>query len=248
MINMSRLVTRTDLPSTNTGAGAWSGSAFVVNAATASDWLWSVSTPIVGGAHIAAASTTVSVPSGYATSTLAQALLFRDASGTILASAIGPDVAISTAAVALTTPPMTVPPTATRVEQVTLMQSGAATNRRITYVSSSLVLDATADEIVGGSLTRAQNRADADSGTGRLILTQGVPGPRSGSLTYLCSDWSQVSAIDAIYRTGAVRTPETGPLPALTHYAIGDLRSTLERALPGRPAKWLVTVNFREDA
>jgi len=127
--------------------------------------------------------------------------------------------------------------------------SAAASGRKLS-VDTNVVFTSTAqaDEIVGGSLTRAQNRTDADSGSGSLILTQGATGPRSGSLTYLCSEWSQVSAIDALYRAGAVQLPSTGPLPAITHYAVGDLRCTLERALPGRPAKWLVNVNLREAA
>lgn len=232
----------------NTAAGTFAGSLITLNASTAGYVYLEIFTPgKAAPGQVVTATVTLSVPAGATGATYELALDPYSDTGIITWYTSWAWIAPGETKVL--TVAATMPAGTSSMRARVGIISAAASGRKLS-VDTNVVFTSTAtvDEIVGGGLTRAQNRTDADSGSGSLILTQGTVGPRSGSLTYLCSTSAQIAALDALYRTGVVNLPTQGVLPSIDHYAVGDLRCTLERALPGRPAKWLVTVNLREAA
>ena len=108
----------------------------------------------------------------------------------------------------------------------------------------------TFEELIGVDLLVPLRRLDLDViGQAAPRINDGTPGMRRGSLTLLCADWATAVAVDALYRTSANITLGTGagqPLDGLKHRAVGGLRISAERTIPGRPCKWTVTVELRE--
>ena len=108
----------------------------------------------------------------------------------------------------------------------------------------------TFEELIGVDLLVPLRRLDLDViGQAAPRINDGTPGMRRGSLTLLCADWATAVSVDALYRTSANITLGTGagqPLDGLKHRAVGGLRISAERTIPGRPCKWIVTVELRE--
>ncbi len=81
-------------------------------------------------------------------------------------------------------------------------------------------------------------------------IQAGTPALLAGQLTYLCNSLSDVLALDALYGglspiTLAGSLVEAG-LDGFKHAAIGATEMVAERALPGRPSKWLYSVDVVE--
>lgn len=108
----------------------------------------------------------------------------------------------------------------------------------------------TFEELIGVDLLVPLRRLDLDViGQAAPRINDGTPGMRRGSLTLLCADWATAVSVDALYRMSANITLGTGagqPLDGLKHRAVGGLRISAERTIPGRPCKWTVTVELRE--
>lgn len=107
----------------------------------------------------------------------------------------------------------------------------------------------TVDEIVTASLARPLRRDVLQlSTTSAPRVNYGVPGKLSGSITYLCPDLSTAMAADSLYQASAAVTLSSAVagLDSLTHVAVGQLRMSAERTVPGRLARWLVQVEIQE--
>ena len=210
-------------------------------------WLTTYTLPVIAGQqwHVWLQASTPTGPNV----NLSSRLQFYDAADTQVGA--GPWVAATAneGGVGIAFPDQYVPAGATTMRIVVTIGVDSGTARVVNITANDSHLIASVDEIVASALGRpAATRAAEVSGSGALILTRSPAGPRSGSLTMLCAGSDQVAAVDAIYQAGPVLAPKTGPLPAITHYAVGQVRGTLERALPGRPARWLVSIDFREAA
>ncbi len=79
-------------------------------------------------------------------------------------------------------------------------------------------------------------------------IQAGTPALLAGQLTYLCNSLSDVLALDALY--GGLSPITLADLEAgldgFKHAAIGATEMVAERALPGRPSKWLYSVDVVE--
>ena len=108
----------------------------------------------------------------------------------------------------------------------------------------------TFEELIGADLLVPLRRLDLDViSQAAPRINDGTPGMRRGSLTLLCADWTTATAVEALYKTTATITLNTGAgqaLDGLKHRAIGQLRITAERTIPGRPCKWTVQAEIRE--
>ena len=108
----------------------------------------------------------------------------------------------------------------------------------------------TFEELIGADLLSPLRRTDLDVlSLAAPRINDGTPGLRRGTLTLLCATWASASAVEELYRTTATITLTTGAgqaLDGLKHRAVGQLRVTAERTVPGRPSKWAVQAEFRE--
>lgn len=106
----------------------------------------------------------------------------------------------------------------------------------------------TVADLLAAPLARPLRRTDVDvMNTAAYRISAGTPGKLKGTLTYLCDDLADAMALDTLYSGTAPLTLTTGgALTGLKHVAVGDLRYGTERALPGRPCKWTITVEIRE--
>ena len=120
--------------------------------------------------------------------------------------------------------------------------------RRVALIEENLTLAADAEELVGVQLERDYRRSVADIwGAEQALITAGTAALLSGQLVFLCETLAQALTIDTVYRRPGLTTLTTGgDLDGLTHRAIGRARLTPDQILPGKPARWLVTVEFRE--
>lgn len=108
-----------------------------------------------------------------------------------------------------------------------------------------------AREIVAASLDRPLHRTATDRITAATPHIQsGTPGLLAGQITYLVDHLADALALDDVYKAAAPVTLTTwapaGDMNGLKHHAVGTARMTAERATPGRPSKWLYTVEIRE--
>lgn len=116
--------------------------------------------------------------------------------------------------------------------------------------AAMLTYGATCEDLLGAALERDLRRSVADiwNAPGALI-TAGTPGLLAGQLTFLCSSLAEARSLDSVYRQpGLVTLDSADELAGLRHRAVGRSRMTPERSLPGRAAKWLLVVDFREQA
>ncbi len=120
--------------------------------------------------------------------------------------------------------------------------------------SSVTVSDGTttvgAVEIVASTLERGLRRTVQEPPTSaEALITAAVPGLLEGQLTFLCASLARALALEALYRGTAVLTLTTsGELTGFRHLAVDKTRLTAEKAVPGNPARWLLTVTVRERA
>lgn len=107
---------------------------------------------------------------------------------------------------------------------------------------------ATSAEILAAQLDRPLRRTATDRITAAAPHIQsGTPGLLVGQITYLADTLAAALVLDGIYRAITPVTLTTGgDLNGLRHQAVGTARMTAERATPGRPSKWLYTVEIRE--
>lgn len=106
-----------------------------------------------------------------------------------------------------------------------------------------------AGEILAVALARPLRRTDSDLlGAAAPIIQAGTPGLRAGSISYLVDDYAAAASIDTMYQgaSAVYINNALGALDGFKHHAVGTLRITAERALPGRPSKWIVQVDVRE--
>lgn len=106
-------------------------------------------------------------------------------------------------------------------------------------------------EIIAASLDRPLHRTATDRITSAAPHIQsGTPGLLAGQITYLVDHLTDALALDNVYKAAAPVTLATwapaGDMNGLKHHAVGTARMTAERATPGRPSKWLYTVEIRE--
>lgn len=115
-------------------------------------------------------------------------------------------------------------------------------------LDSSLTRLMPAEELVGAAIERDLRRSVADVwGDPQALITGGTPGLLSGQLTFLCSTLAEARRLDSVYQLpGLVTLTSDDELDGLTHRAVGRTRINPERALPGKPAKWLLVIDFRE--
>lgn len=246
-IALSRAETATHATGSNASAGSWSGLTFI-QTITPPGLLFVCRFPAAAGQNITGGGLNVSVPAGRSGGVYYAAWDFRDRNDVQVGYVKGPDVNLpngySTGTLSL--PPVVAPAGAASVLVQINVASGFG-GRYLTEEGYFVNSSASADEVLAVTLERDQLREYDTSGNGGPILTGAPIGPRSGQLTFLCSTWSQVTQIDALYRTGAVTTDAVGTvLPALTHYATGVVRFATDKALPGKAVRWLVTVPLRE--
>lgn len=108
----------------------------------------------------------------------------------------------------------------------------------------------TFEELIAATLLTPLRRTDLDVlNQAAPRINDGTPALRRGTLTLLCGDWATALAVEALYKAAGDLTLVTGAseaLDGLKHRAIGSLRTSSERTVPGRPCKWLIQVEIRE--
>lgn len=107
---------------------------------------------------------------------------------------------------------------------------------------------ATADLIVAANLDRNLNREVVDTQAGGVMVTAGPVRALGGTIIYLCGTFTQRAALEALYCSAAALTASGTDADAIAgwpHYAVGSIRSTAERAIPGQRARWLVQVTVK---
>lgn len=122
--------------------------------------------------------------------------------------------------------------------------------RKIVLIDPRITVSAAAEELIGAALERDYRRHVADIwNAAPALITAGTPAALTGRLTYLCSTLTQAMRLDSVYQLpGLIVLTSTDELNGLTHRAVGRARIDPERALPGKPARWLLAVEFREQA
>lgn len=113
--------------------------------------------------------------------------------------------------------------------------------RTLTVNSTTATIQTSAAaELLTASLERSTGRSAHDSGIDSIPIIIAAPvGALAGQLTYLCNTAVAAAALDALYCwPGKV----TSSALDYVHRAVGKVRLSTEKALPGRPAKWLVQV------
>ena len=114
---------------------------------------------------------------------------------------------------------------------------------------SNGTLSATAELIAAQVERNLRREATTIIMTAAPQIQSGTPGLLAGQLTYLTDTLADALTLDAIYKGTVAVTLTTGAgadLNGLKHHAVGTVRFVAERPLPGRPAKWLTTVEIRE--
>lgn len=128
--------------------------------------------------------------------------------------------------------------------------TGGATepNRSLIVSGLTMAVTAQAEEVVGAALTRPLRRSVYDAlNTPAPQIAIGTPGLLAGSITYLCSTLEDALVLDSVYQFPGLITLSTGgALDGFRHMAIEQLRLTAERAVPGKPSRWLVQAEVRE--
>jgi len=188
----------------------------------------------------------LTLPSGAGATSVRLVLFWRDSTGNQIGAA-------------LTTTAVTLSATAQVPEIVGTAPSGAvsvhtgvrvaATGATRKVAVAGAVLESYADgEIIAAQLERNYKRTDVDLlNTAAAQINAGTPGLLAGQLVYLCDTLAAAIALDAVYCTTPAAQPVTGgDLDGLLHRAVGKGRLAAERALAGRPSKWLLTVDIRE--
>lgn len=125
--------------------------------------------------------------------------------------------------------------------QVALADNATGAGRKLAVTGRSAKPYAAPDLVVGAALERPLNREGEDSSAG-VVITGGAVGALAGTITYLCPDWACVVAVDLLHQSTALITlsdPGDG-LDGLAYYAVGTVRATAEKAIPGRPSRWQV--------
>ncbi len=125
--------------------------------------------------------------------------------------------------------------------RVELADGATGTGRTLTVTGRSAKPYAAPDLVIGAALERPLNREGEDSSAG-VVITGGAVGALAGTITYLCPDWACVVAVDLLHQSTALITlsdPGDG-LDGLAYYAVGTVRATAEKAIPGRPPRWQV--------
>lgn len=122
--------------------------------------------------------------------------------------------------------------------------------REIQVPAGKATRAAAARELIGAALERDLRRSIADLFLARgSLVTAGVPGLLSGTLTLLCDSWWQAQILDELYQLPGRHVLVTGedePLDGLVHIATERLRIVSEAALPGQRCRWRVEVTVRE--
>lgn len=142
------------------------------------------------------------------------------------------------------TPPVV--PAATVMRVGINLGATAAAGSQFTVREITSAATATATELVGATLERNSHSEAADSGaSGVSIVTRGPVGGQRARLVYLCDSLPIARMLDTIHQGSApvVLSGDTaGDLAGLSYYLVGRLQLAPEKALPGRPAKWLASV------
>lgn len=167
-------------------------------------------------------------------------ILASTSSATLTATAAGTDFSLVSSSLPAGT-------TSVRV-QVNLMDNATGTSRTFTVSNLTASPAAYPLEIIAAPLSRPLRRTVLDvTNDDDYRVNYGTPGKLAGSVTYLCDTFTDAAALDALYQTTAVVTlTSDDELNGLRHLAVGDIRYSTEKALPGRPCKWTVQVEIRE--
>ncbi len=131
--------------------------------------------------------------------------------------------------------------------QVALADNAAGVGRKLAVTGRSAKLYSSPDAIIGAAIERPLNREGNDSASG-LVITGGPMGTLEGTITYLCSTWSEVLAIDSLHKTTdpiTVSGADASGLNGMTYYSTGRLRYSTERTLPGVATRWLAQVPIK---
>lgn len=230
--------------SVNTARCTWSAPTISILSAVAASWLIRSVIPVLPS-EVNVVTVTITNPGTAAISLSASCHVFA-AGAVLIGSTYGATVTIAAGASYTWTLTSATSPAAVemRVDVNLAATSGAGWTARIDTMTS--VVTTTATELVAATLERASHSESSDTGTsGVSIVTRGPVGGQRARLVYLCDSLPIARMLDTIHQGSApvVLSGDTaGDLAGLSYYLVGRLQLAPEKALPGRPAKWLASV------
>lgn len=233
--------------SINPAAGSWDGTTLTITT-TSADWLFSLEAAFQPGQQISSAALNLSVPAGSAGGSYNMAVAFSNAAGTVLSTVYGPSTPIATGAtVDLGIPHSVVTaPSGTTKISISGFCAAGASGRKIVRNSANYLTIADVDDVLSLNLRRPLHRLAADSGLARTpAIASGVPGSREGVLTCLLSSIAAATPLDTLCAAGKITVPASVAGAALTLWPT-DIRFATEKAIPGKPARCIATIDVKE--
>ena len=230
--------------SVNAARCTWTSPTISILSAVAASWLIRSVIPVLPS-EANVVTITITNPGTAAISLSAACHVFA-AGAVLIGSTYGATVTIAAGASYTWTLTSATSPAAVdmRVDVNLAATSGAGWTARIDTMTSTVTTTAT--ELVGATLERNSHSEAADSGaSGVSIVTRGPVGGQRARLVYLCDSLPIARMLDTIHQGSApvVLSGDTaGDLAGLSYYLVGRLQLAPEKALPGRPAKWLASV------
>lgn len=244
MIRVYRNVSPT-VADNNLGVVTLSGTTRIVSDAASSAWMLWADVPCLPGLHLTGAAT-VRIVAGYNGMSFRLDFNPQSATNVYLPGAVpGPITPSNTAEARQIPAAEVVCPDQTTHAQAILRLESAGTNRRFILDSIDVRLEAQAADIIAANFDLNLNRTGETSGQSTTLITQGAIGKPAGQITFLADTLLDARALRDIHKAAAV-TVADGPFAGLTYWAIGTIRVSAERTVPGKPAKWLVTVPMME--
>lgn len=213
----------------------------IPNAAAEDAWLWTSESIHVDPLQQLLVSIFMQVPAGYPDVMLSVRVGIQDDAGAWVASGFWTIQATT----AVTGWPLLVNNVATGTKLTVLVHlaEGASSGRKVQVSDLIAVATARPSEIVSCTLDQPTRREALIGAAGTPILTKAPHGPRTGQIVFLADTITDVLALTALYTTSGPITITGEPaLAGWKHWAVGTIRSATERAIPGKPTRWLVTV------
>ena len=110
-----------------------------------------------------------------------------------------------------------------------------------------------ADDVIAIRLERNLHTTvlePASSTAAQVLISQARPGPLKGTLEFLCASLEHAETLGTILTSNHPISVQgaTDALASKTWRVVGRLQTRTERALPGRPSRWVVTAEVVESA
>lgn len=233
------------LATITTSQCTWTAPTAVINSSVASgSWLVRAAIPV--GPSLAATVTITITNTGVASISLQARVWMLNSAVSSVGSAGGDTKTIAAGASATWTIV-----TVTSAAAVTMradINLGSASGSGWTFRIDALraVVTASPDEIVSAALDRPLNAAAFDSGVSRAaIITRAPAGALVFRGVYLCPSFAAALIVDSLHQYPGTVTASgatAGELAGVAYTGTGKLTMAAEKAVPGKPSRWLVTV------